>query len=1032
MFQIRKFVRIVFSIIMIVPISFSLSGPQVASAQVNDPKIIDAMQATTSDCPPYDPAFLHDKSFLKSLPPECAILYKKSAQNVDLTVGRQNVVPMAVGGPDTFGYTYDDSVTYSWIYAYTNSFLTADDGFTGPIDIGFNFPFYGIPQSQLYFSTNGLITFGAGSWEWDNTNIPNGLSPNNMIAAFWDDLLVGSPYNAGAIYYSQGGSAPNRYFVVEWQDVTTFSNTSSVFSFEAILYENGDIVVQHKSLPSSYYATVGIENSLGDNGLQYAQSSSLSAPKAIRFYYPTTPTARLLVSPSLQGTFAPISGHTDFTITISNTGSMGADTYDLSASSTWPITLYASNGVTALTDTDADSVIDTGPVPQGTSTNVIARFSTPGGSQIGDDNTGTITVTSSLDVSKTKTIYLFMSIPAGFASVFQDQADGAMSFMTVNSAGASTHIATADGYSGFNVAVAKLSNENYMYVWNRGNFNGGQVVIDIAYTVLGPDGSILLPATNLTNNIGATMSTRDYLPSVAVAPNGTVGVTWYRYLYNSSTFQYNYNIYFATLDASGNLLTGPTNITNNVAWGGSGDLNVSSFQYPTIAATDDNRFILGWRDRKYVSVGTYQDNIWYAVRNTAGVNVFSPTALTSNNVSSSPVLNSLTGGKVIMTWTLTDESGPYYAVINSNGTIFKAATCIGSCTSTIYSPPDAVQLPNGKVAIAWPTLTGVRFSILNSSYNLQGGSAASTPTGQAGDLLSVTTDASSHVIMTWSGASYQNLFYALGDSSGTFITSPLYYKTSENIIETSWNGQGNAPYSSNALPTFTISGNVGAAGVTLSYSDVTPKSVTSSANGSYSLTVSYNWSGTVTPSHPCFTFNPNSRSYNNVTTNQTDPNYTATFNSASGCTEIDVRIAGNDMGNYGLLPGNSLRESYPGVDNGPAKVVSTNGITPILAAMRVIWKEPGYRSSYSEMMGLPAEQLSTEYWFPWYNNAVPSSMDQGFRIANVDSADANIKVMVGSTELDSFTLGAGASVRKSYNVDNGPIRIFSTNNKNIL
>jgi hypothetical protein len=32
------------------------------------------------------------------------------------------------------------------------------------------------------------------------------------------------------------------------------------------------------------------------------------------------------------------------------------------------------------------------------------------------------------------------------------------------------------------------------------------------------------------------------------------------------------------------------------------------------------------------------------------------------------------------------------------------------------------------------------------------------------------------------------------------------------------------------------------------------------------------------------------------------------------------------------------------------------------------------------MMGLPKELLSTEYWFPWYNNATPS-MDQGFRIA---------------------------------------------------
>jgi hypothetical protein len=31
-------------------------------------------------------------------------------------------------------------------------------------------------------------------------------------------------------------------------------------------------------------------------------------------------------------------------------------------------------------------------------------------------------------------------------------------------------------------------------------------------------------------------------------------------------------------------------------------------------------------------------------------------------------------------------------------------------------------------------------------------------------------------------------------------------------------------------------------------------------------------------------------------------------------------------------------------------------------------------------MGLPVEQLSTEYWFPWYNNAAPVSLDMGFRV----------------------------------------------------
>ena len=127
-------------------------------------------------------------------------------------------------------------------------------------------------------------------------------------------------------------------------------------------------------------------------------------------------------------------------------------------------------------------------------------------------------------------------------------------------------------------------------------------------------------------------------------------------------------------------------------------------------------------------------------------------------------------------------------------------------------------------------------------------------------------------------------------------------------------------------------------------------------------------------------------------------------------TAVDVNISGTTVGDGIIIPFNNGQRVGFAVDNGPAKVYSTNGFD-IVTALRVIWREPGIRTSYSEMMGLPKEQLSSEYWFPWYNNLDVASMDQGFRIANVDSADTTIKVMLGTTELDSFTLAGGASVR---------------------
>src|SRR5215213_8610192 len=380
-------------------------------------------QVVIPDCPPYEPGLLNEREGIRSLPVECVRAYKGLAPETNAPAGVREVTPAAVGGPDGFGYTYDDAAAYNWISATTNSGLTGYDQFTGPVSLGFNFPFYGLPQSQLYFNTNGLITFGAGSADAGSNNYSIGLNPNNLIAPYLDYLIVGSPYNNGAIFYSQGGSAPNRYFVVEWRNVTLDYGSSVLpLSFEAILYENGDIVFQYQSLAENVWPNyVGLEDSIGYDRLAYMQV--VSASQAIRFYYPAAPTARLLVTPISQtGGFAPLNGTKDFPITIINPGTLGADRYDLTHASTWPVTLYASNGITPLTDTDGSGLIDTGALPQGTSTTVIARVTSPNGAQTGDHNMATISITSSLNPAKTRTIHLATSIPANFVNVFQDEA----------------------------------------------------------------------------------------------------------------------------------------------------------------------------------------------------------------------------------------------------------------------------------------------------------------------------------------------------------------------------------------------------------------------------------------------------------------------------------------------------------------------------------------------------------------------------------------------------------------------------------
>jgi hypothetical protein len=72
-----------------------------------------------------------------------------------------------------------------------------------------------------------------------------------------------------------------------------------------------------------------------------------------------------------------------------------------------------------------------------------------------------------------------------------------------------------------------------------------------------------------------------------------------------------------------------------------------------------------------------------------------------------------------------------------------------------------------------------------------------------------------------------------------------------------------------------ISGNAGVGGATLSYNDGGAQTATADGSGNYSFFVSYNWSGTVTPSSTGYVFTPANRTYTNVILPQTNQDYTA-------------------------------------------------------------------------------------------------------------------------------------------------------------
>lgn len=241
-------------------------------------------------------------------------------------------------GPDGAGYS-GALCTYTWVDLLSTgtpiTFTTgnADDGYTPPINLGFEFPFYNSSYTQTYASSNGLLSFGAGSTF--NTNqcpLPDGSNPNNIIPIMWDDL----DFNlSGQIYYQNYSTCPlgtGACTIVEYHDTAYYDEISplpgSAGTWEAILYEDGTVKIQvlNSGVNMGKGSTTGIEGTQAGNnhGLTYACNQATSIPNTlcVQFNRPVRPnlnTSQMMV-PALVQPNQPLT----YTLVLRNSGSEAA------------------------------------------------------------------------------------------------------------------------------------------------------------------------------------------------------------------------------------------------------------------------------------------------------------------------------------------------------------------------------------------------------------------------------------------------------------------------------------------------------------------------------------------------------------------------------------------------------------------------------------------------------------------------------------------------------------------------------------
>lgn len=228
-------------------------------------------------------------------------------------------------------------ITYSMFPTGGNNAIpmfspNTDDGYTPPVQIGFNFNFYCTTYSTVLVYTNGLIQFDIGQPStfplgYDAAQlIPNPSSPtvlNGIVAFRMDDL---DPTIAGSIVnYTTIGVAPNRMFITTYSNVPIYGQPGLLNSGQIVLYETTNIIEIHTaaSPQSPNLATQGIENANGTLGLAAPgmnQSFWSATNMAYKFapYTPTPPSSISGPTNVCQGTSnsyqtIPIPGATSYT-----------------------------------------------------------------------------------------------------------------------------------------------------------------------------------------------------------------------------------------------------------------------------------------------------------------------------------------------------------------------------------------------------------------------------------------------------------------------------------------------------------------------------------------------------------------------------------------------------------------------------------------------------------------------------------------------------------------------------------------------
>ncbi|WP_396176717.1 fibronectin type III domain-containing protein, partial [Flavobacterium sp.] len=229
------------------------------------------------------------KKTLPTAPSNRAVFYTKTLLVLLFCIGFSKATHAQVATTYAFSQT-DTGLTYvpitgGTVYATATFPTTFVDTAPASVALGFTFTFNGANYTNVTITDNGYVTFGGTlPLATDYTPISSSTTFNGAISGFSQNLrsasnnaayITPNPNITSTVRYQTIGLAPNRIFVVQYEDVVRTTRTG-LLNFQILLYEGTNVIeiLYNTFNPNTPTGLAGLAN--GQVGLRGATSADFN------------------------------------------------------------------------------------------------------------------------------------------------------------------------------------------------------------------------------------------------------------------------------------------------------------------------------------------------------------------------------------------------------------------------------------------------------------------------------------------------------------------------------------------------------------------------------------------------------------------------------------------------------------------------------------------------------------------------------------------------------------------------------------